>query len=85
VRELGDDNYIIYGDMQLDEFNTFFNKNIFSNDSDTIGGYIIEQLSSLPERGDFINIDDFELKIRSVIKRTIKTIEVKNIKYKRND
>ncbi len=85
VRELGDDNYIIYGEMQLDEFNTFFNLNIFSNDSDTIGGYIIEQLSSLPEKGDFIRIENLELKIKSVIKRTIKTIEVTKIDYRRID
>jgi putative hemolysin len=85
VRNVGDDNYIVYGEMQLDEFNTFFNLNINSSNSDTIGGYVIEQLSSIPEKGDSIIIENLELKIKSVIKRTIKTIDVKTIHHKRNN
>ena len=85
VRELGDGHYIVYGEMQLDEFNTFFNLNVLSNNSDTIGGYVIEELSSLPEKGDTIIIDNLELKIKSVIKRTIKTIEVKLVRNGRDD
>jgi putative hemolysin len=85
VRDLGDGNYIVYGEMQLDDFNTFFNLNLFSSNSDTIGGYVIEELSTLPEKGDTIVIENLELKIKSVIKRTIKTIEVKNVIYKRNN
>lgn len=85
VRDHGDGKYIIYGEMQLDEFNAFFELNISSNNSDTIGGYIIEKLSSIPEKGDLITIENLELKIKSVIKRTIKTIEVKIIPNKRND
>ncbi len=77
VRDLGDGNYIVYGEMQLDEFNTFFNLNLNSSNSDTIGGYIIEELSSIPVKGDSINIEKLDLKIKSVVKRTIKTIEVK--------
>ncbi len=78
VRNLGEGNYIVYGEMQLDEFNTFFNLNLYSSNSDTIGGYIIEELSSIPEKGNTISIENLELKIKSVVKRTIKTVEVKS-------
>jgi len=83
VRDLGDGNYILYGEMQLDDFNNFFNLNIYSSNSDTIGGYIIEELSSIPEKGDSITIENLELKIKSVVKRTIKTVEVKSMYDKR--
>lgn len=83
VRDLGEGNYIVYGEMQLDDFNTFFNLNLYSSNSDTIGGYIIEELSSLPEKGDSIIIENLDLKIKSVVKRTIKTVEVKKIDYER--
>jgi len=83
VRDLGEGNYIVYGEMQLDEFNTFFNLNLYSSNSDTIGGYIIEELSSIPEKGDTITIENLELKIKSVVKRTIKTVEVKSLHDKR--
>ncbi len=85
VRDLGDDNYIVYGEMQLDDFNAFFNLNIYSSNSDTIGGYVIEQLSTIPEKGDSIHIENLELKIKSVIKRTIKSIEVKIVHHPRNE
>lgn len=85
VRDLGDHNYIVYGDMQLDDFNTFFNLNLTSSNSDTIGGYAIEELSSIPRKGDTLIIDNLELKIKSVIKRTIKSIEIKNTDYKREN
>ncbi len=85
VRDAGEGCYNVYGEMQLDDFNAFFNLNISSSNSDTIGGYVIEQLSSIPEKGDSIIIENLELKIKSVIKRTIKTIEVKNINQKRKN
>jgi len=85
VRDLGEGNYNVYGEMQLDDFNSFFNLNIYSSNSDTIGGYVIEQLSTIPEKGDSIHIENLELRIKSVIKRTIKTIEVKTVHYERND
>jgi putative hemolysin len=80
VRQTGEDRYIVYGDMQIDDFNTYFNLNIISNNSDTIGGYFIEELASIPDKGDFITIENFELRIKSIIKRTIKTIEVESLK-----
>jgi putative hemolysin len=84
VRQTGEDSYIVYGEMQLDDFNAYFNLNIISNNSDTIGGYIIEELASIPEKGDFIIIENLELRIKSVIKRTIKTIEVESLNKTRN-
>jgi len=80
VRNMGEGRYIVYGEMQLDDFNAYFNLNISSNNSDTIGGYFIEELASIPEKGDLITIENFELRIRSIIKRTIKTIEVESLK-----
>ncbi len=85
VRNVGENNYIVYGEMQLDDFNTFFNLNISSNNSDTIGGYVIEELLSIPDKGDSLIIENLELRIKSVVKRTIKTMEVKRIEQKRNN
>ncbi|MCL1833493.1 MAG: hemolysin family protein [Leptospirales bacterium] len=82
VRQTGEGRYIVYGEMQLDDFNAYFNLNIISNNSDTIGGYFIEESASIPEKGDSITIENFELRIKSIIKRTIKTIEVESSKKK---
>ena len=85
VRQTGEGRYIVQGEMQLDDFNAYFNLNIISNNSDTIGGYFTEELASIPQKGDLITIEDFELRIRSIIKRTIKTIEVESLKKTGNE
>ena len=84
VRQTGEGRCIVNGDMQIDDFNTFFNLSIASNNSDTIGGYFIEELASMPDKGDSIHIENFELRIKSIIKRTIKTIEVESLKKSGN-
>lgn len=76
VRITGGKDFIVYGDMQLDDFNTYFGLKLYSFNSDTIGGYVVEQLSSIPVKGDSIIIDNLELRIRSVAKRSIRTLEV---------
>jgi len=80
VRQTGEGRYTVHGEMQLDDFNAYFNLNITSNNSDTIGGYFIEELASIPEKGDLITIENFRLIIKSMIKNTIKTIEVESLK-----
>ena len=79
VRVIDDNNYTVSGEMQLDEFNFYFNLNLYSNNSDTIGGYVIEKLSSIPHKGDSVIIDNMKLKIKSMMKSTIRMIEVERI------
>ncbi|MGQ9842907.1 MAG: hemolysin family protein [Spirochaetota bacterium] len=68
---------IVPGDMQIDEFNTMFDVSIHSNESETIGGYIIEKLGYLPKRRASIMVDDYILTVRYVAKNRIQSIEVK--------
>jgi len=79
VKVIDDNNYTVSGEMQLDEFNFYFNLNLYSNNSDTIGGYVIEKLSSIPHKGDSVIIDNMKLKIKSMMKSTIRMIEVERI------
>jgi putative hemolysin len=79
VRTINDKNFIVSGEMQLDEFNFYFNLNLYSSNSDTIGGYVIEKLSSIPHKGDYITIENLKLTIKNMIKSTIRQIEVEKI------
>ena len=49
VRKLGDGSWIVTGTMQIDDFNSTFGETIESEESDTLGGYIIEKLSYIPK------------------------------------
>jgi len=67
---------IISGDCQIIDFNYQFSQSLQSINSDTIGGYIIEKLSTLPEKNKEIVIGDLVLKIKKIKKNSIEKIEV---------
>ncbi len=76
VRTIGEDHFLAYGEMQLDEFNSFFNVEFQSSNSDTIGGYLIEKFENFPDKGEIISFNDLVIKIRSIRKRKIELIEI---------
>jgi len=76
IREIEPNHYLVSGELQLDEFNLFFNEKFISNNSDTIGGYLIEQLNFFPAKGEKIKLSDFEIIIKTVSKRKIITLDV---------
>lgn len=72
-----DDAFIVSGETQIDEFNSFFNTSFSSSNSDTIGGLIIERAINFPSKGDILIVENYEFKIRSIVRRKIGTIEVR--------
>ncbi len=76
IREIEENRYLVSGELQLDEFNLIFKENFHSSNSDTIGGYVIEQLNSIPEKGEKIRINDLEITIRSITKRKITNLDI---------
>ncbi|HOP29133.1 MAG TPA: hemolysin family protein [Spirochaetota bacterium] len=76
IRLIDQDRYIVSGKLQLDEFNLFFNEKFTSNNSDTIGGYVIEQLNFFPTKGEKIQLNDIEITVKTVSKRKIMTLDV---------
>jgi len=76
VRNIGTGHYIAYGEMQIDLFNSFFNVEFRSSNSDTIGGYLIEKFENFPDKGESITIDHMAIKIRTIRKRKIELIEI---------
>jgi putative hemolysin len=76
IRKRGDRYSVISGDMRIDDFNSFFHETLSDNNSDTMGGYIMEKLARIPKRGEELQIDNYILKIRYIIKNRIESIEV---------
>ncbi|MCL1910791.1 MAG: hemolysin family protein [Leptospirales bacterium] len=66
----------ISGDMQMSDYNFEFNDMIESDDSDTIGGYIIEKLGRFPKKGESVKTRFYELNVRSVEKNRVVSVEV---------
>jgi CBS domain containing-hemolysin-like protein len=73
IRAVGENEYIVEGSINLDDFNDQLNTNIDSEDYESLGGLIIEHLDRLPNKGDFVEIDNCNL---AVIKMDDKRIDV---------
>ncbi len=48
VREIDEDTYIVLGTMTLNEFNDYFETNLESDDVDTIAGYYLTGVGTIP-------------------------------------
>ena len=77
IRQVDGSLYVVSGETQIDEFNSFFNTSFTSSNSDTLGGFLIERAINFPAKGDVINIDNLEFKIRNIIKRKIRSVELR--------
>jgi len=76
IRCVEQNKYIVSGDLQIDEFNLFFNERFTSNNSDTIGGFVIEQLNFFPSKGAKVILNNIEITVKTIVKRKIITLDV---------
>ena len=77
-KKVSDDTYIIDGSMPIDKFNQLFNAHIYSGDSDTMAGIIIEQLGRFPQDtiNESIQVDDYLFTTTDVDDGRIRKIKV---------
>ena len=50
VREIGDQTYIVLGTMSLNDFNDHFDTELESDDVDTIAGFYLTGVGSIPSQ-----------------------------------
>jgi len=67
---------VISGRMQISDFNETFSDKLESENSDTMGGYIIEHFTNFPKRGDVIYTRRYVLRVKYIVKNRIESIEV---------
>ena len=77
VRKIDDNQYIVEGSINLDDFNEQLDTDIDSENYESLGGLIIEHLERLPKKGDSVVIDNCTL---TVIKMDDKRIELVKVK-----
>lgn len=76
IRTLDNGITVIPGDMQLSDFNACFDEEISAEDSDTLGGYIIEEMGHIPSRNAILFTQRHRLRVRSVRKNRIESVEI---------
>ena len=78
IREVSEHEYIIEGNMKLDDVNNRINTSLASKDYDSIGGIVIEHLNDrLPAVGESVTLEDgTELKVEEVSNNRIQSVRM---------
>lgn len=71
--------FIVPGDVELDEINNVFKLKLESIDSDTIGGWLLETFDYLPEEGESIKNANILYTVEKQANRRIQQIRIKVI------
>ncbi|HOO72045.1 MAG TPA: hemolysin family protein [Spirochaetota bacterium] len=78
IKRINDNHYIVPGDCQIHDFNLYFNEELESENSETIAGFIIEQMGHFPKKGEESLIDQYVLRVRNIRKNRIVSLDVIN-------
>ncbi|AGN02879.1 hypothetical protein L593_14725 [Salinarchaeum sp. Harcht-Bsk1] len=76
IRQRDDDGYDVDGGVPLSTINDVIEGDLTSEEVETIGGLVLEQLDRAPERGDRVEIDRHVLEVTGVEGTRISTIRV---------
>lgn len=78
VRAIGHNEFIVEAKMPIADFNEYFSLNLKSEDASTLGGFILEKIGELPEKGRILKIQECEFVIHDVIRhKRIRSIIVR--------
>ncbi|SHH83784.1 Hemolysin, contains CBS domains [Clostridium collagenovorans DSM 3089] len=76
IEQLSQNEYIVDGSIRLEDINDLVGLNLESDDFDSIGGFIINQLGSFPVLGEEIVYEDRKFTIHEVDKNRIKKVKI---------
>ena len=75
-RQTGEHEYLIQGRIDIDDLNRKLHTDIDGGDSDTLAGFIFEQLGRVPVLGESIEVNGFMLEVHQVVDRQIRCVRV---------
>ena len=71
IRQHGANRYSVRALTPLDEFNDYFKTEFFSDEVETIGGYLLSKIGHLPTRGETFELDHFTFRVLSADSRQV--------------
>jgi CBS domain containing-hemolysin-like protein len=76
IRKVDDHSWTIPGNLQIDDYNDYFEENIQTKETETIGGYITEVLGCFPEKNTEIVEGKYILRVKLIRKNRIESVEI---------
>ena len=79
IFKLTENSYLVKPALHLSDFNDYFNLELEEIKNDSIGGYVIDQLSRIPEQGDSVEIENLKITVDEVDRYKIEMLKVEFI------
>lgn len=76
IFKLSENTYLVRPSLHLNDFNDYFNVELEEIKNDSIGGFVIDQLSRIPVAGDRIEVDNIALTVDEVDRYKIEMLKV---------
>jgi CBS domain containing-hemolysin-like protein len=77
AKNVGENEYIISGRLEIDQLNEMFNFNLPQDDDyTTVAGYILHHIQRFPKTYESIDIDRYTFKILKVTSRKIEVVKL---------
>lgn len=78
INKIDQNTYLVSGLLSIDEVNEFLNLNLKSENSDTIGGFVVELLGSIPKEGEDNTVEygDVTFKVEKVDEKRIENLKI---------
>lgn len=78
-QKVSDDEYILHGRINLDDFNELVGSSLSSEDADTLGGFLFNEIGHVPKSGERWTSDDLELTVEQVAGRRVRRVRAKRV------
>lgn len=78
-QQLEDGSFVFSARLEVDYLNEKYNLDIPEGDYNTLGGYIIEQHESIPEKGEELSYHNFNITIQECSLNRIETVKIQTI------
>ena len=76
IFKMSESSYLVKPSIHLSDFNDYFNLEIEEIKNDSIGGFVIDTLSRIPEEGDSVRIDDVLITVEEVDRYKIEMLKI---------
>ena len=76
IRKDSERQYIVRGQMPIDEFNEYFQTELSDDEFDTVAGLVMKQLGRLPRRDETLQLADYEIKVLRFDRRRIDSLRL---------
>ncbi|MCW5877481.1 MAG: CBS domain-containing protein [Anaerolineales bacterium] len=78
-QKISDEEYIFHGRFNLDDFNEIMGSSLSSEDADTVGGFLFNEIGHVPKAGEHWETEGLHLKVEQVAGRRVRRVRARRV------